>query len=705
MHLTDFKLFNEKVIPKAELSPLKHVISETNQIQLSHNQSVFTIEYTGLNYTRPEKNKYAYYLEGYETTWNYVGHKRSATYTNLDPGNYIFKLKASNNDNVWNEEPLELKINILPPWWQSKIAIFIYILLFIFCIYILNHLTQKRIKEKEILKIERLQQSQSEELNKNKLQFFTNISHEFRTPLTLIINPIKDIINNKELNLPQGVKNKHSIIYKNTNRLYRLINELMDLRKLEFNKMIVRAKEINLIKFTKNIASYFEEEARNKNILISVDSDIPDLPIWADQKMLEKIIFNLLSNAIKATPKGGAINIELFSNDKLYNLPLINKNESVKAIEIIITDTGSGLNKEEVEKIFERFYQIEDQNKSYIGGTGIGLEVVKSFVQLHKGDIKVNSKVGDGTSFKLLFPVGNEHYTAEQILSEDENIGSIKEDFILIKPSTIDPCIEEKNDSVKTKTVLIVEDNLELVDYLKNELNLEYKVYTAGNGYEGIKIAKEVLPDAIITDVVMPEMDGFELCKAIKTDASTSHIPLLMLTARTTIENRIEGIENGADAYMVKPFDLKLLKLRLSQLITSRQLIFDKYFGAISGTDEKINSSSIDKDFIQKLLFYINENISDSNLSVEELASQLKLSRSQLYRKIKALTGQTVNEFIRKIRLERAKQILISGNANISEACFSVGFSSPSYFSKCFKAHFGVLPSELEIKKDPKLNS
>jgi signal transduction histidine kinase/ligand-binding sensor domain-containing protein/DNA-binding response OmpR family regulator len=705
LHLTDFKLFNEKVIPKAELSPLKHVISETNQIQLSHNQSVFTIEYTGLNYTRPEKNKYAYYLEGYETTWNYVGHKRSATYTNLDPGNYIFKLKASNNDNVWNEEPLELKINILPPWWQSKIAIFIYILLFIFCIYILNHLTQKRIKEKEILKIERLQQSQSEELNKNKLQFFTNISHEFRTPLTLIINPIKDIINNKELNLPQGVKNKHSIIYKNTNRLYRLINELMDLRKLEFNKMIVRAKEINLIKFTKNIASYFEEEARNKNILISVDSDIPDLPIWADQKMLEKIIFNLLSNAIKATPKGGAINIELFSNDKLYNLPLINKNESVKAIEIIITDTGSGLNKEEVEKIFERFYQIEDQNKSYIGGTGIGLEVVKSFVQLHKGDIKVNSKVGDGTSFKLLFPVGNEHYTAEQILSEDENIGSIKEDFILIKPSTIDPCIEEKNDSVKTKTVLIVEDNLELVDYLKNELNLEYKVYTAGNGYEGIKIAKEVLPDAIITDVVMPEMDGFELCKAIKTDASTSHIPLLMLTARTTIENRIEGIENGADAYMVKPFDLKLLKLRLSQLITSRQLIFDKYFGAISGTDEKINSSSIDKDFIQKLLFYINENISDSNLSVEELASQLKLSRSQLYRKIKALTGQTVNEFIRKIRLERAKQILISGNANISEACFSVGFSSPSYFSKCFKAHFGVLPSELEIKKDPKLNS
>jgi len=237
---------------------------------------------------------------------------------------------------------------------------------------------------------------------------------------------------------------------------------------------------------------------------------------------------------------------------------------------------------------------------------------------------------------------------------------------------------------------------------LKQKLSNDYKVYTGTNGKEGLKIAKDILPDAIITDVVMPEMDGFEFCKTIKKDTSTSHIPLLMLTARTTIENRIEGIENGADAYMVKPFDLQLLKLRLSQLIISRQLIFDKFFGAISGSNEKTNSNSIDKEFIQKLLDYINDNISDSNLSVEELASQLKLSRSQLYRKIKALTGQTVNEFIRRVRLERAKQILDSGRANISEACFSVGFSSPSYFSKCFKAHFGILPSEIETKKNTK---
>ncbi|ARV14668.1 hybrid sensor histidine kinase/response regulator transcription factor [Polaribacter sp. SA4-12] len=703
LHLTDFKLFNEKVIPQTENSPLDKVISETKSISLTHTQSVFTIEYTGLNYTRPEKNNYAYYLEGYETTWNYVGHKRSATYTNLDQGSYIFKLKASNNDGVWNEVPLELKIIILPPWWKTSWAVISYVLAFLFCVYLLNRLTQKRIKEKEILKNERLIQVQNDELNKKKLQFFTNISHEFRTPLTLIINPIKDIIRNKELNLPQSVKNKHAIIYKNTNRLYRLINELMDIRKLEHNKMKIRASKINLIPFTKNISNYFKEETRTKNILLSVDSDVLDITVWADEKMLEKIIFNLLSNAIKATPKGGAITIELFSNDKLHKLPLFNSQEPVKAIEILISDTGKGLNEEEVEKIFERFYQVEDQNKTYIGGTGIGLEVVKSFVYLHKGEIEVESKVGSGTTFRILLPIGKDHYTENQIIYKNDKIDNVKDQFLLITPDETEVQSTDNTAINKTKTILIVEDNVELIDYLKNELSNEYKVFVATNGKEGIKIAKETLPDAIITDVVMPEMDGFEFCKSIKTDASTSHIPVLMLTARTTIENRIEGIENGADAYMVKPFDLKLLKLRLSQLITSRQLIFDKFFGAISGADDKVNSSSIDKEFIKKLLDYINKNISDSNLSVEELASQLKLSRSQLYRKIKAITGQTVNEFIRKIRLERAKQILDAGSANISEACFSVGFSSPSYFSKCFKAHFGVLPSEIETKKDTEI--
>lgn len=698
LHLTNFKLFNENVIPKADKSPLKKVISETDSITLTHKQSVFTIEYSGLNYTRPEKNSYAYYLEGYETTWNYVKQKRSATYTNLDAGEYIFKVKAANNDGVWKENPLELKITILPPWWRTNWAIFSYLALFLFGIYLLNKLTQSRIKEKEVIKNERLQQLQKDELNKKKIQFFTNISHEFRTPLTLILNPLKDILNNSELDLPQKVKNKHAIIYKNTDRLYRLINELMDLRKLELKKMNVRAESINLIDFAKNIAGYFQEEASRKNISLNVNADTSGIMVWADTKMLEKIIFNLLSNAIKITPEGGAIKIKLSAMDSTHLLPLVNKENPVKTVKIIISDTGPGLEESQVSKIFERFYQVEGQNKTYFGGTGIGLEVVQNFVRLHKGNIDVESKLGEGTTFKIILAADNKHFSESEIIYNKEASYKKKEDFLTIPTTEIKTQPNEENQSNQTYTILIVEDNIELRDYLKQELKNHYKILLASNGKEGIKIARKSFPDIIITDVIMPEMGGFEFCKIIKTDTRTSHIPLLMLTAKASIENRIEGIENGADAYMVKPFDLKLLKLRLSQLIKSRQLIFDKYFSAISGTEDNKNATSLDKDFIQNLLNYINDNIGDSNLGVEELAINLNLSRSQLYRKVKALTGQTVNEFIRKIRLERAKQILEKGNSNISETCYSVGFASPSYFSKCFKIHFGILPTEIETK-------
>ncbi|WP_406685169.1 response regulator [Seonamhaeicola sp. MEBiC1930] len=696
LYLTDFKLFNKTVTPNKDNSPIQAVIGETKNLTLDHTQSVFTIEYTGVNFTRPEKNNYAYYLEGYEESWNYVGQKRSATYTNLDHGEYTFKLKASNNDGIWNETPLELKIKILPPWWKTNWAIFIYGILFLTSIYLLNYLTQNRIKEKQLIKNERLQRQQKDELNKKKIQFFTNISHEFRTPLTLIMNPLKDIINNKELNLPQNIKNKHAIINKNTDRLYRLINELMDFRKLELNKMNVRAIKINLIDFTKNIVSYFKEEANNKNILLTVDTDNPDLMVWADNKMLEKIIFNLLSNAIKITPEGGAINIDLLSTEFLYNLPLVNKDEPVKAVEIIISDTGPGLEKDEISKIFERFYQAEKQSKTYFGGTGIGLEVVQSFVKLHKGEIEVLSEVGLGTSFKILLPTGNNHFNDDQIIL-DESTEFLKNDDFSFAPS-VNIVQQEDEDLEMTKqhTVLIVEDNVELREYLKLELTNQYKVLIASNGSDGLKIAKETFPDVIITDVVMPEIDGMEFCKQIKSNISTSHIPVLMLTAKAKVEDRIEGIETGADAYMVKPFNIRLLKLRLAQLITSRQLIFNKYFSVISELPEDVNSTPLDKEFIENVLNHINENIGDPNLNVETLASQLNLSRSQFYRKIKALTNQTASEFLRNIRLKKAKQILEMGETNISKVCYSIGFSSHSYFTKCFKNYFGILPTEVK---------
>ena len=697
LYLTGLKLFNKEVMPGKEGSPLKQILAETEEIELKHNQSVFTIEYSGISYTRPEKNQYAYYLEGLEESWNYVGNLRSATYTNLDIGTYVFKLKAANNDGVWSDTPLELKITVLPPWWKTNWAILAYVLLFLGAGYVLYNLIQERIKEKELIRNERNQRIQEDELHEKKLQFFTNISHEFRTPLTLMINPLQDIINDDKLNLPQRVKEKHNIIYKNTDRLYRLINELMDFRKLELNKMRIRVQEINAVSFTKDIIGYFKEEANTRNIHLAVDADVPNISLWADQSMLEKIIFNVLSNAMKVTPDGGAINIDLLSKDDLVVLPLVDEEKPIKVVEIIISDTGPGLDKEQTTKIFERFYQVENLNKTYYGGTGIGLEVVLNFVKLHKGSIEVESKIGEGTTFRILLPAGKNHFSEQELLTEVASATSLKERFVpRINTEFIKEDVAFDEKTTKSYTVLIVEDNTELRNYLRDELKEDYKILIANNGKEGLEISRDALPDAIITDVIMPEMNGFDFCKILKTDLRTSHIPLLMLTAKTRIDDRIEGIGYGADAYMVKPFDMRLLKLRVSQLITSRKLIFNKYFGAISGAEESKNAISIDKEFIQKVLSFINKNIGDSDLSVELLAAELNLSRSQLYRKIKTLTGQTVNEFLRKIRLQRAKQLLESGSANVSEVCFKVGFSSPSYFTKCFKAHFGVLPTEIE---------
>lgn len=695
IYLTDFKLFNKKVTPTQVKSPLKKVISETDSISLTNKQSVFTIEYSGINYTRPEKNEYAYYLEGYEKSWNYVGAVRNATYTNLDPGNYIFKLKASNNDGVWNEDHLELKITILPPWWKSVWAVLAYVLLFLLGIYMLNKMTQSRIKEKQIINNERDKRLQEKDLDEKKFQFFTNISHEFRTPLTLILNPLKDILNDTSLNLPTRTKEKLHIIHKNTDRLYRLINELLDFRKLELNKVNIKVRELNLVAFTKEIASHFTEEANSKNINLWVSCTLEDIPIWADENKLEKIIFNILSNAMKVTPNGGTIKIKLEPKNKLAILPLVNPITPIKAIKITVSDTGPGLKKEQVKRIFERFYQVDNLNKTYYDGTGIGLEVVKSFVQLHKGKVEVNSTVGKGTKFKIILPAGKSHFTSDEIVTDIANT-TINKNNQIKKEVAQDSSENDPDTSSNLHTLLIVEDNTELRNYIKNEFKHLYKVLTAVNGSDGLKIAKESLPDVIITDVIMPEMNGYKFCKSIKNDLRTSHIPLLMLTAKARIDDRIEGIETGADAYMVKPFDMRLLKLRVSQLITSRQLIFNKYFSLINDVPKNINTTSLDKEFIQKVLVYINKNIDDPELNVESLASELNLSRSQFYRKIKALTNQTASEFLRNIRLQKARQIIEMGNSNISEVSYKVGFSSPSYFTKCFKNYFDLLPTDIK---------
>ena len=691
IYLTDLKLFNKSVGPLEKDSPLIKVLSETKKIILKHDQSVFTIDFIGLNYSFPAKNEFAYYLEGFEDSWNYIGNKRSATYTNLAPGNYVFKLKAAEKNGIWSQ-PLELKIEILPPWWKTSFAYIFYSLLLLAGIHFSNQYYQNRFRQNQLIEFEKKKAMQIEKLNNKKLQFFTNISHEFRTPLTLILNPLGDIIRNYSTDLPDDVTNKLMTIQKSSDRLSRLINELMDFNQLQFNNMNLQLQSIDVVSFTKDIVSYFDEEAHSRRIHLQFESNKTVLKDWIDPKMFEKIIFNVISNAFKVTPDDGRISIKVVFNEEPLHFPLISSenNQTYSSFAIIVEDTGSGLEKKDIKKIFDRFYQVNNLNKTYYGSTGIGLEVVRGFVELHKGIIEVESELKVGTTFKLIFPIGKEFFNENEILHiEYKKDKKISFTPVVQKEEAITDNHEKKD---RIYTILIVEDNVELRNYLKNELKKEYKVLVAENGQVGLELALQKLPDLILTDVMMPVMNGLELCKSIKADVKTSHIPLMMLSAKTLVNDRLDGIDSGADMYLSKPFDINILKSSLVQLINSRQIMFNKFYKGITlNTKEKTTTS--DNEFIKNALNYITENISEPELSVEVLAAKVFLSRSQLYRKIKTLTGVSVNEFIRNVRLEKAKELIELGNNNITEISFKVGFSSPSYFTKCYKERYGHLPT------------
>ena len=695
VYISDFKLSNKSIKPSDENSPLSKVIGETSNLQLKHNQSLFTIGFFGLSYTNSKNLEYAYYLDGFEPGWNYVKKTRNATYTNIPPGRYDFKVKAANSDGIWNNDYTSLEIEILPPWWETNLASFMFFVLFLIVIYNIYRFIDIRVKERLEIKREREERKQLEGLNDKKIQFFTNISHEFRTPLTLILNPLEEIIKNTNLKLPDSIKEKHKIIYKNSKRLSRLINELMDFRKLQFEKMEVNVSKFDLIPFAQEVASHFEEEAIQRNIELIIKNKTNNINIWADPSMLEKIIFNLLSNAFKATLGKGKVVLEIQETKGEMYFPLIKNKKLTKAVCISITDSGIGIKAEDLNKIFSRFFQVKELDKQYYGGTGIGLEVVKSFVDLHKGKIDVKSKNNVGTEFKIYLPKGNKHFNKD-LSTMDINPDTSNFDQINDVLDEIDS-IEQKKPKSK-KTILIVEDNLELKNYVKNELKEYYKIKTAENGKEGLEKALKFMPDMIITDIMMPVMDGIEFCKRVKNDIKISHIPLLMMTAKGMQIDKIKGIDSGADAYITKPFNMSVMKSHIKQLITSRQILFEKYFNGIQNKDLS-NTTSLDKQFITNVLDYIHNDIANPNLGVEQLAEELFLSRSKLYRKIKALTGDTATEFIRKIRLEKAKELLEKTDLTVSEIGYKVGFSSPSYFTKCFKNHFGRIPKEIRLEK------
>lgn len=685
--LTEMLVLNEPVEIGAPGSPLTKHISLTNELELTYEQSSFSFEFIGINYTSPENNKYRYKLEGYDNDWKNAEHNRIATYTHLPAGDYTFKVIASNNDGLWNNEGTSVRVKVWPPFWKSKTAIFIYFVLLILLLSLFSAIITYRTNHENKLKAEILEKQRIDEAGKNRLRFFTNISHELRTPLTLITAPLEKLTH-YETKDPKLKSNLLSM-NRNAQRLLRLINQLMDFRRIEENRIRLKVAQGDIIKESKEIFNSFEDIAQNKNInLLFSGSEQNTAQCWFDFSILEKVLFNLLSNAIKFTNEGG-------------NIELSVQIENDKAI-LKVKDDGVGIPSDSLGKVFDRFYTTDfvDHHQT---GAGIGLSFTKSLVNLHRGNIDVESEIDRGTCFSFTIPIDKKSFKTEEITTISYN-GSNFTDQPTI-PQSIQ--FEETQTELvsKKETVMIVEDHDDLREYLLSNFE-EYTLIECTNGEMALKKAKEQMPDLILSDIMMPKMNGLELCNSIKTDFITSHIPVILLTARTSDDQKIEGFRHHADAYIEKPFNIDLLKIQVENILQLRENIKEKYNNAetnnIDLIDETCDIPPLDKLFLDKVSELITLKISDFDLSVEGLSSELGMSRSQLFRKFKALLNTTPSKYIRDIRLKHAAELLIKQHHNVNEVTFMVGFSDVSHFISLFKNQYGQTPkqfSECHLKK------
>jgi signal transduction histidine kinase/ligand-binding sensor domain-containing protein/AraC-like DNA-binding protein len=715
--LTDFYLFNQRVpIGYDSLSGrtiLTKSLLECEEIELNFFDKVFSFEFVALDLHAPHKNKYAYILKGFDKDWIYTNaQRRTATYTNLDPGEYTFRVKGSNNDGIWNEQGASIKVIILPPWWRTNLAYLIYILLLVSVIYFIWKAQLKRIRTKHEFEMSRFEAQKLHEVDEMKSKFFTNISHEFRTPLTLILGPSKQL--SEELK-DERTKIKADLIHRSANKLNRLVDELLDFSKIEAGEMKLKACPVNLVLVVKEIVLSFQSLAERKQITFKFNCNDNEIIAYLDKNKVEKIIANVLSNAFKFTPEGGKVAVEVQTSPKSSPKERTFKDElsppgrgtegvgTTKGFaEISIRDTGIGIPQNKIDKIFDRFYQVDSSHTREHEGTGIGLALTKELVELHKGKIEVESEEGKGSTFRLIFPFGKEHLKPEEICEEEIEKSKEYEKGRLIPE--LDEFLEKKVEQMvdvelsEKPSLLIVEDNPDVRKYISMILENHYQIFEAKDGEEGLNISFEQIPDLIISDIMMPKLDGFQMCSKIKTDSRTSHIPIIMLTAKATMIDKISGLEIGADDYIMKPFEAEELKARIKNLLEQRKRLHEHFrkYGLVE-LEEK-NITSLDKQFLQNVIVIINEHISDTDFGVERLAEDVFVSRSLLLKKIEALIGETPNELIRGIRLNRAAKLIENNLRNISEIALEVGFSNPSYFAECFKKQFGVAPTQYHRK-------
>jgi len=683
--ISDFQIFNKSVDATPD-GPLKENLNNAKQITLSYTQSVFSIEFVALNYTLPEKNQYAYILEGFDNKWNFVGSQHKATYTNLDPGTYTFRVKAANNDGVWNKEGKTLTIIITPPWYKTWYAYVSYLFMMGFVIYGYVKYRENQAKLRYEIKLAHLQSEQEKELNEKKLSFFTHISHEFRTPLTLIINPIKELLYKEN----EVDASSIDIIYRNARRLLGLVDQLLLFRKAEAGEEKLKVSKLNITDLSKEVFLCFSYQAKSKNIQFDFYSCCEQLELYADREKLEIILFNLLANALKFTPDGGKVKFAI--------------TESNKQVTIEINDSGCGIPEEAGDKLYTRFYQEHNGPKNKQGGFGIGLFLVKNFVERHRGTVRYESSPEKGTVFYINLLKGADHFKRE-LLIDDQASGSIMLKELIEDERSVNSVVEEANELLvesdlnsELKTILIIDDNKDFREYLKQVFKIDYRVYEASDGLMGLEMIREILPEIVISDVMMDGMSGIELCSMVREDMSISHIPIILLTSSSSLEIKLKGLEGGADDYISKPFDKDILKARVAGILKSKNNL-QKYFYNEITLNKNPHKISIEyKRFLESCIDVVERHMTDPDFNIQILASELAISHSSVYKKIKFISGQSASSFIRSIRLRKAAHLFINTNHNILETSYLVGINDIKYFREQFKKLFHMNPSQY-IKK------
>lgn len=681
-------IFNEEICPNDQSGILTDILAKTSDIYLSYKQNNITVEFASFNYNNDRNRLFEYRLEGFDKAWTQTT-GTTITYTNLPPGEYILRARPlAGKENL--DEEVHLNIHVSAPFYATVWAYFFYLLCLLGVMIAFIRFKTRQAALKSSLEFERKEKERIEELNQVKLRFFTNISHEFRTPLTLILGQIEVLM---QMDLGTTIYNRILRIYKNAWYMRNLISELLDFRKQEQGYLKLKVEEQNLVAFTRQIYMCFYEYAQKKEITYRFDNVEETISVWFDSKQLQKVIFNLLSNAFKYTPNKGSIRVEV-------------RMLASQAI-VSVCDTGVGIPEEHISKIFERFYQT-DNSSSFTLGTGIGLALAKGIMNMHHGKIDVESTVGKGTKFTLSLPLGNRHFSDEEMATVESRESVIISEAVPMLPFEQIMDVEEEKTKVQENIkeedkpiILLVDDNEELLSMLEDLFLPIYKVYIAHDGREGLEMARQIQPDLIISDVMMPEMSGKELCYKIKTNVELSHISVVLLTAQTSVEYVVEGLMFGADDYVTKPFNVKVLIARCNNLIKNKKRLIAHYAGKTiteSPVTEAINER--DKELLAKCVNIIKENFENPAFDVTALASELCVGRSKLYMQFKQMTGLTPNEFILKIKLDEAMSLLKNhSELNISEISIRLGFSSPRYFSKSFKAFFGVAPQTVRSRK------